>query len=339
MTVEHDVVLAGVMKSFGEVAVLTNFDLQVAAGEFHTVLGPSGSGKTTALRIIAGFESPQAGTVHVGGRQVAGPTRFVPPEDRRVGMVFQDFALFPHLTVGANIGYGVRSNSEKRRRVAELLAMVGMAGFERRFPHELSGGQQQRVALARALAPRPKVVLLDEPFSNLDASLRDRVRTDIKQILTEARTTVLFVTHDQEEALSLSDRVSVIREGKVIQTASPADLYRRPIDQWTASFLGEAQFLRGHARGGIVQTRYGSFSTSLEGPVVVMVRPERVFLRQGDDGIVIRRQYFGHDQLITIALADGAELSARVGPLPDLAIGERVGLEIEDAVVYPSPST
>ena len=331
----------GLDKRFSAVTALAGFDLRVEEGQTLTILGPSGCGKTTALRVIAGFERPDRGTVAVGGVAVARPGLHVPPEKRSVGMVFQDYALFPHLTVAANVGYGVARKEgarAHRTRVAEVLELVGLTGTEKRMPHELSGGQQQRVALARALAPRPAVILLDEPFSNLDASLRQRVRRELKGIIKEARTTALFVTHDQEEALSLSDLVAVMREGRVVQVATPHELYRAPADPWVAGFLGDADFVPATASGGQVDTVVGTFATEHHGEVVVMFRPERVLVTAQQDGeaVVVSREYFGHDQLVTIELADGTRIRSRLGPAPDLTPGDRVALKIEEAQTFPA---
>jgi iron(III) transport system ATP-binding protein len=330
----------GLSKTFGEVAALAGFDIAVEEGQTLTLLGPSGCGKTTALRVIAGFERPDAGVVSVGGLPVAGPGLHVLPERRRVGMVFQDYALFPHMSVAANVSYGLVKGDRDRKdpkRVAEVLELVGMSGTEKRLPHELSGGQQQRVALARALAPRPAVILLDEPFSNLDASLRQRVRRELKEILREARATALFVTHDQEEALSLSDLVAVMREGRVVQVATPPDLYRVPSDPWVAGFLGDADFVPATAGHGQVETALGTFATEHDGRVLVMFRPERVLVTPHPDGeaVVASREYFGHDQLVTIVLADGSRIRSRLGPAPDLKPGERVAVKIEEALTFP----
>jgi iron(III) transport system ATP-binding protein len=330
----------GLSKRFGDVAALAGFDIAVEEGQTLTLLGPSGCGKTTALRVIAGFERPDGGTVRVGGVPVAARGLHVPPERRRVGMVFQDYALFPHLTVAANVSYGLVKHDRGRkdlRRVGEVLELVGLTGIEKRLPHELSGGQQQRVALARALAPRPAVILLDEPFSNLDASLRQRVRRELKEILQEARATALFVTHDQEEALSLSDLVAVMREGRVVQVASPPELYRVPSDPWVAGFLGDADFVSATAGNGQVETAVGTFATRHSGNVLVMFRPERVLVtpHQDGEGVVVSREFFGHDQLITIVLADGGRIRSRVGPGPDLKPGERVAVKIEEALTFP----
>lgn len=329
----------GLAKRFGEVTALAGFDLEVEEGQTLTLLGPSGCGKTTALRVIAGFERPDAGVVSVGGVEVTGPGVHVPPERRRVGMVFQDYALFPHMSVASNVSYGIANTDGTRRvraRVGEVLELVGLSGTEKRLPHELSGGQQQRVALARALAPSPAVILLDEPFSNLDASLRQRVRRELKAILGEARATALFVTHDQEEALSLSDQVAVMREGRVIQVATPPELYRVPSDPWVAGFLGDADFVPARASEGQVETTVGTFATRHDGRVLVMFRPERVLLAAQHDGeaVVVSREFFGHDQLVTISLADGTRIRSRLGPAPDFQPGERVAVKIEEATTF-----
>ena len=325
-----------VEKRFGDTAALRGFHLDVHPGHILTLLGPSGSGKTTALRLIAGFDRADRGRIEIDGKVVCDREVFVPPEKRRVGMVFQDYALFPHLTVARNVGYGVR-NGSRRRRVAETLELVGLAGKEDRMPHELSGGEQQRVAIARALAPKPEVILLDEPFSNLDASLRSRVRTEIASILREAGTTAVFVTHDQEEALSMSDFVAVMRDGRVVQAARPADLYQNPADAWVAEFLGDADFVDGVASRGTVSTPVGSFPTRLEGPVRVMIRPEAVSLRPDAAGnaVVRDRQSFGHDQLVTVGLANGTTLRARLGPSPDLQPGDVVSGAVSEVATVP----
>ena len=324
-------------RRFGDVIALDGFNLDVHAGHVMTLLGPSGSGKTTALRLVAGFDRPDHGSIEVGGVVVADASTFVAPERRRVGMVFQDYALFPHMTVARNVGYGVDRDIRKRR-VAETMELVGLSGKESRLPHELSGGEQQRVALARALAPEPSVILLDEPFSNLDAALRARVRTEVADILRTAGTTAVFVTHDQEEALSTSDFVAVMRAGKVIQAARPTDLYHDPIDEWVASFLGDADFFGGHAASGRVDTPVGVFPTELEGAVRVMIRPESVVLSPNDTGsaVVRQRQFFGHDQLITVTLKEGQQIRARLGPTPDLEPGDPVSVSVRRATTFPA---
>ncbi|HUF15487.1 MAG TPA: ABC transporter ATP-binding protein [Acidimicrobiia bacterium] len=324
----------GLTKSYGDVVALNDFNLDVWEGSLLTLLGPSGCGKTTALRVIAGFESA-AGTVEIRGRRVLGEGVFVPPEKRRVGMVFQDYALFPHMTVARNVSYGLGRGTDATR-VDEVLELVGMQGLGDRMPHELSGGQQQRVALARAMAPSPDVVLLDEPFSNLDANLRDRVRRELKLILTEARTTAVLVTHDQEEALATSDLVAVMYQGRVVQFDSPSQLYTAPADPWVADFLGDADVLHATGHRGYADTMLGRFKTDLRGPVLVVVRPEDVQLSIGEapNAVVAHTEFFGHDQLVTVALPGGTRVRSRIGPRPKYDPGDNVRVRAVHARVF-----
>ncbi len=326
----------GLTKAFGDVVALDQFSLDVWEGSLLTLLGPSGCGKTTALRVIAGFERA-TGTVEIRGRQVLGPETFIPPEKRRVGMVFQDYALFPHMSVEGNVAYGLGRDPDGAR-VAAVLELVGLAGLGARMPNELSGGQQQRVALARALAPEPDVILLDEPFSNLDANLRDRVRRELKSILTEARTTAVLVTHDQEEALATSDLVAVMFRGRVVQVDTPADLYTKPSDPWIAAFLGDADYLSATGHRGYADTTLGRFKTDLRGPVVVVVRPEDVQLSIGEtpNGVIANTEFFGHDQLVTVALTGGTRIRSRIGPHPVYSLGDNVRVRATHARVYPA---
>lgn len=328
----------GLTKTYGPVKALDDFSLDVWEGSVVTLLGPSGCGKTTALRVIAGFEEA-AGTVEIRGRVVLDSSTSVPPDKRRVGMVFQDYALFPHMTVEKNIAYGLGKN-RSQNRIDEVVELVGLHGLSDRLPNELSGGQQQRVALARALAPKPDVILLDEPFSNLDAALRERVRRELKVILTEARTTAVFVTHDQEEALATSDIVAVMRDGRVLQADTPAHLYTHPIDSWVATFLGDADVLEVVARSGHADTLLGRFATDLSGPVTVMVRPEDVQISLGEtaNATVAHVEYFGHDQLVTLAMADGVRVRSRIGSRPVYRIGQKCRVRAIDARVYPRTS-
>jgi iron(III) transport system ATP-binding protein len=321
-------------RSYGDAVALDHFSLDVWEGGVVTLLGPSGCGKTTALRVIAGFESA-GGSVEIHGRRVLDGGVFVPPEKRKVGMVFQDYALFPHMTVASNVAYGV-PKADREGRVAEVLELVGLVGLEGRMPNELSGGQQQRVALARALAPEPEVILLDEPFSNLDASLRDRVRRELRVILTEARTTAVFVTHDQEEALATSDIVAVMRDGRVLQADTPAHLYSNPADPWIAEFLGDADVLDSEARHGRVETPVGSFDTDLSGNVSVILRPENVQISLGEtpNAIVADSEFFGHDQLVTMALNGGTRVRARIGPRPVYQVGQACRVRAIDARIF-----
>ena len=298
----------GVSKRFGSTVAVDQAELCVERGEFVALLGPSGCGKTTLLRLIAGFEEPDAGELCVDERRVNG----VAPERRRVGMVFQDYALFPHLTVAANVGFGLR-RAERPERVRELLSLVGLDGLEHRYPHELSGGQQQRVALARALAPAPAVVLLDEPWSNIDPLLRGSMRDELAAILRSLGASVLLVTHDREEAFSLADRIAVMREGRIVQAASPEELYSAPADRWTAGFVGAGNFLRGRIDGDLVETLLGRFPVvgrNGASDVDVLIRPELLELRPDPLGPaeVVGREFRGHDVFYRVRLADGTEV-------------------------------
>jgi iron(III) transport system ATP-binding protein len=328
----------GVSKRFGEVVALDDCDLAVTAGSVVTLLGPSGTGKSTMLRMLAGFDRPDSGTIDIRGTVVVGPGVFVPPERRKVGVVLQDYALFPHLNVDANVGYGLGKGPDGRRRVEETLALVGLAGLGSRYPHELSGGQQQRVALARALAPEPDVIILDEPFSNLDETLRGRVRTDVLGIIRSLAITALFITHDQEEALSISDQVAVMNRGRIVQMAAPETLYWDPVDPWVGSFVGDANLIPGRAAGGRVETILGTFPAAIDGAVMVMVRPEsvRVLANGSGVGTVTSREFFGHDQLVTVTLDDGTRIRSRLGPEARFVNGDRVSLSADRVTCFPT---
>jgi iron(III) transport system ATP-binding protein len=331
--------LSGVSRSYGPVKAVRDLDLAVRRGEILALLGPSGCGKTTTLRLIAGFESPDSGAIEVGGRTVASPGVHVPPEKRRVGMVFQDYALFPHLSVEQNVAYGLPNGKKRRGQGEEVLALAHLEGLGDRMPHELSGGQQQRVALARALAPEPAVVLLDEPFSNLDATLRVRVRSEMREILRDAGATAVFVTHDQEEALSLADEVAVMMRGTVVQSAPPEALYHRPATREVASFVGDANFLPGTVKDGHVSCELGTIPVlgDGEGEGEVMLRPEALVLRALPDGqaTVEHREFYGHDQLLRLRLDSGRTLRARLVGGPGFGLGERVAVGVwGSAIVF-----
>ncbi|MFQ5611767.1 MAG: ABC transporter ATP-binding protein [Anaerolineae bacterium] len=331
----------GLSKRFGGVQAVEGVSLALRRGHFLALLGPSGCGKTTTLRLLAGFETPDSGQIEIDETPVSGPGLHVPPEKRSVGMVFQEYALFPHMTVAENVAYGLARGVDKRQRVRQVLELVGMTGTEERMPYELSGGQQQRVALARALAPRPALILLDEPFSNLDAGLRGQVRAEVRQILRRSQVTAIFVTHDQEEALSLADEVAVMMDGRIVQTGAPQKLYRRPATRQVATFLGDANFLPGQVKDGRVVCELGRLTTHglHSGRVEVMLRPEDLSLVPDENGPaeVVERQYFGHDQLVRVRLDSGTQLRSRLlGSAGDFYAGQRVRLEVRDrVVVYP----
>jgi iron(III) transport system ATP-binding protein len=308
--------LSGACHSYGAHQVLHGVDLQADQGDFVSVLGASGSGKTTLLRIIAGFERLESGVLTLGGQVVDDGRRALRPERRKIGYVPQEGALFPHLRVASNVAFGLGRRAP-RGRVRELLALVGLTGLERRFPHELSGGQQQRVALARALAVDPELVLLDEPFSALDAALRASLRQEVAEILRSRGTTTVLVTHDQDEALSMADRVAVLREGRIVADARPEEVYRSPVDADMAEFVGEANLMSGKVVGGTVDTSLGrlvlqdGLSAALQsgGPeATVLVRPEQLEVRARSDapasggipGRVVDRAFFGHDAVLHV---------------------------------------
>ena len=311
-------------------------DVRLERGGFLAVLGPSGSGKTTLLRMIAGFERPDAGSVRIGGRAVAGNGTWVEPEARRIGMVFQQGALFPHLTVAGNVGFGATGPA----RVAECLELVGLADRASGYPHELSGGERQRVALARALAADPEVVLLDEPFASLDAGLREALRTEVVDILRRAGTSALLVTHDQAEALSLAGTVAVMRAGRIEQVGTPEEIYERPHSRWLAEFLGEADVLPGTASEGVVECELGRFGTGgdLAGRVQVVIRPESVAIGTGPardphaEAVVVKRSFYGHDQLVHLELPSGLQLRSRRLGFPAWHPGDRVRVWIDGPV-------
>ncbi|MDL2344217.1 ABC transporter ATP-binding protein [Deinococcus sp. MIMF12] len=307
--------IAALTKSYapGLPPVLEALDLRVSPGELITLLGPSGCGKTTTLRLIAGLETPDSGSIRIAGREMTAPP--VPPERRGVGLVFQDYALFPHLTVLGNVLFGLQGLPRAGRlaRARETLALVGLTVFEGRLPHQLSGGQQQRVALARALAPRPALLLLDEPFSNLDAQLRHSTRQEVRAILRQSGTTAILVTHDQEEALAFSDRLVVMRAGRVEQIGPPHEVYAHPRTAFVANFLGRSNLLSGTATGLSARTALGDLPLEepAQGAVLVSVRPEHLaFARPGEEGTpvtIVAREYRGHDVTYAVRLG-GQEL-------------------------------
>ena len=302
--------LQAINKSFAGQPILKNLNLDVYQGELLAVLGNSGSGKTTFLRLISGFDSADSGVIEIGGRAVFGKGVNVLAEERKVGFVPQDAALFPHLTVAKNIEFGIHKMpaAERATRVAELLKLVDLVGFEERLPHELSGGQRHRVALARALAPKPDLILLDEPFSALDAELRVRLREDVRKVIAKTGTTAILVTHDQEEALSMASRVAILRDGEFAQIGKPNEIYQAPADVEMATFLGDSVVIDGVVKDDKVVTDLGlltplnKVANGAKGRVAI--RPENFYLQPNPkgEGEVISRQYFGHDALIEVKL-------------------------------------
>jgi iron(III) transport system ATP-binding protein len=342
------VVATAVGKSFGDRSVLKGVDLEMAAGSITAVLGPSGCGKTTLLRILAGFEDPDTGTVSIAGETVAGGDVTVPVHRRRVGLMPQEGALFPHLSVGENIAFGLDRavRREARSQVAHWLSVVGLDGLADARPHEISGGQQQRVALARALAARPRVLLLDEPFAALDAGLRVRVREDIAAILRDTGTTALLVTHDQSEALSLADSVALLTDGVVAQHGTPAELYERPATLANARFIGSTVEVAGTAIAGVAHTALGPLRVRqpiADGPVVVVLRPEQVRFGANGSGTpaeVTACRFYGADTVVHVMLADGAAMHLRSPGPARFDVGTAVTVEVGgDVLAYRSPTS
>jgi iron(III) transport system ATP-binding protein len=340
-------------RRFGAVVAVDAVDLDVLPGEMLTVLGPSGCGKTTVLRLIAGLDTPDSGTIDIGGRRVSGAGASVPPERRRVGMVFQDVALFPHLSARDNIAYGLRRDPDREVRVRELLDLIDLPDAAERMPYQLSGGMQQRVAVARALAPRPDVVLLDEPFSSLDAALRTQLRGDVREILRSAGTAAVFVTHDQDEALTLGDRMAVMVRGRVEQVAPPEVVYGEPATPFVATFVGTANLVHADVRAGIAMTRIGPVRLvrrGLDEPVfargLAVIRPEHLDVLEAPDGPadagswrVLRRRFTGTEILYEVAAQDGERLWVEAGhAVRRLRVGDAVTLRLRDieTVAFPA---
>ena len=331
-------------RRFGAREVVKDLSLSLPAGQVTCLLGPSGCGKSTTLRMIAGVERPDSGTIRIDGKTVCDATSFIPPEARGVGLMFQDFALFPHLTVAQNVAFGLTGDrASKATRVEELLSRVNLAGFGRKHPHELSGGEQQRVALARALAPRPRVMLMDEPFSGLDNRLRDGIRDTTLDVLKEEGAAVLLVTHEPEEALRMADEIALMRDGEIVQRGSPYNIYNAPKDRAAAAFFSDINVIRGVSRGALTDTPFGAFLTPghADGDQVeIVIRPQHLkidFDRAGRGpnptpqdgtparGIVARARFLGHESLVDFTMDhDGSKLTAAISgvflPSPGTAL-------------------
>lgn len=350
--------LERVTKQFSStVAAVSSVSLTLNQGDLLALLGPSGCGKTTLLRLIAGFEQPQSGSIAIAGQQVAGTGTWIPPEKRGVGMVFQDYALFPHLTVSQNIAFGLNQKpaSAVTKRVKEVIALVGLQGMEQRYPHQLSGGQQQRIALARALAPHPFLVLLDEPLSNLDVQVRLRLRQELREILKAAGTSAIFVTHDQEEALSIADHLAVMREGRIEQLDTPEAVYRQPASRFVAEFVAQANFVFAQRNGQFWRTVIGDLPIEIahtssqrqevfnepmnSDRVEMMVRQEELILyADPSSNIVIRdRQFLGREYRYRLQTSSGQELVARtsIGTVLEIGTPVRVSLTTESLQTFP----
>ena len=327
----------GVTKRYGDVVALDRVSLSLQHGEVLSVLGPSGCGKTTLLRAMAGFETLDGGEIRIEGRTVSGTGRHLPPERRNVGMLFQEYALFPHLTVAQNVSFGLRKlpSDERRQRLDEVMELVRLSGLGGRHPHELSGGQQQRVALARTLAPRPVTVLLDEPFSNLDASMRSEMRVEVAGILRQNQISTVFVTHDREEAFAMADRIAVMREGRIEQIDTPNAVYRAPATPFVARMTGSCDFLRGEIRNGMAVTEIGTLSwvggdeSHGEGAAVeLLVQVDDLQVRENPEGnaVVLSREFRGDETILEVGMPSGSTVRCRDGSYSTTAPGARVTL-------------
>ena len=333
----------GVSHSWAGEEALKNIDLKIADGEVMCLLGPSGCGKTTALHLAAGLEPLVTGEIRINDEPVAGEGVHRPPEARGVGLVFQELALFPHLSVSDNIAFGLRGNRQAKATVDVLLDMVGLGGFGGKYPHMLSGGEQQRVALARALAPRPRILLLDEPFSGLDLRLRESVRDQTLAVLRDVGTTTLIVTHDAEEALYLGDRLAFLRGGRLLQTGTPEAVYRHPATAFVARFLGDVNWLHGTAGSGRIRSPVGDVRAdgfSVGQRVDVLIRPEELRLAPqgaGPGARVIERRLVGHSTLVSLRLQSGEFLRARILGQTAPDPGSDVGVRFDESSVLVFP--
>ncbi|HEY8554457.1 MAG TPA: ABC transporter ATP-binding protein [Burkholderiales bacterium] len=334
--------------AYGDLVVVADLSFRLERGAIGCLLGPSGCGKTTVLRCIAGFERIRAGAIRLNGITVSSPSRTVPPEERRIGMVFQDYALFPHLSVADNIAFGLHGlpRAERRRRAQELAEMVGLGGVLAKYPHELSGGQQQRVALARALAPRPELLLLDEPFSNLDVDLRERLSLEVREIIKASGATAILVTHDQHEAFAMADEIGIMHEGRLQQWDSAYNLYHRPANRFVADFVGQGVFLPARVLNGRkIEFELGVLEGELHGPALreraeILLRPDDIVHDDASpmQAEVVHKAFRGAQILYTLRLASGRRVLALVPSHHNHALGEKIGirLNVDHVVAFPA---
>ena len=341
------VTIKGVTKSFGKVTVLQEFNQKFEDGEFITLLGPSGCGKTTMLRLIAGFEKPSSGEIYIGDKLVSSENEFLPPEKRGIGMVFQSYAVWPHMNVFDNIAYPLKiqkiAKNEIEERVSQVLKIVHLEQYKDRFPSELSGGQQQRVALGRALVAQPEILLLDEPLSNLDAKLREEMRYEIKEITKKLKITVIYVTHDQIEAMTMSDRIVLINKGEVQQVAPPQEIYSKPKNMFVANFVGKVDFIKGKVEGSKILLDNSNGQTlpnksSFKGKVVVAIRPENAILSDDGEitGKVYSKFYLGDYNDLRVEIGNGniLRMIARASTYNTLNEGDEVKIKILDYFIF-----
>ncbi|MFK8048113.1 MAG: ABC transporter ATP-binding protein [Halioglobus sp.] len=340
--------LGNVHVNYGPVEAVKDVSLSLEKGEIGCLLGPSGCGKTSLLRAIAGFEAIASGNISIHGNTVSSVTINTPPEQRKVGMVFQDFALFPHLNVERNIAFGLSAmdRTQQKKRVEELLTLVGLAGLERAYPHELSGGQQQRVALARAMAPAPDVLMMDEPFSGLDSELREQLANEIRQILKKSQVTAILVTHDQHEAFAMADRIALLREGRIAQIDTPYNLYHNPANEFVARFIGQGSIVEvsanesGELSNGMGKLDHNNQSWKAGESISLLVRPDDIKFDPGSELLlkVTAKSFRGAQYLYELELPDGAKVPCMTASHVDYSPGDRlpVKFDLQHLVIFPN---